>query len=131
MSNTFLFYLLLVVFAQPSCSSKTVSSLSKEDSLIILNKIELDISQIDENGMIGPEDGKRNVAYEFCIPIDSKKRNEVAFIDSSVHFFKGPKGRIGCGEDQYLCIGDGGTKDVLFRLAQLNYINRILPFYGE
>lgn len=110
------------------CSSSSPPSLSRQQAL---EKISFDISEIDEHGLIGPPDGKRNVAYEFCIPRDQKKRNEVMAIDSTVRCFAGPTGRIGCHPDQYLCIGDGGTQEVLLALAGLPYITRIVPFYGE
>jgi hypothetical protein len=94
-------------------------------------KITFDIDAIDENGLIGPADGKRSVAYEFCIPRDSARQKEVLTIDSSVKFFKGSSGRIGCNSTQYLCIGEGGSRITLLRLAALDYIARIDPFYGE
>lgn len=96
-----------------------------------LKKITFDLDEIDENGLIGPPDGKRAVAYEFCIPIDKRKRKEVLSIDPSIRFFDGPSGRVGCDTGQYLCLGDGATRDVLLKLASLEYIEKIVPFYGE
>lgn len=95
-----------------------------------MKKIKLNLNEIDENGMIGPADGKRMVAYEFCIPRDEAKKAEVLEIDSSIQFSNSP-GRIRCTKEQYLCIGEGGTKDTLLALANLDYIERIDPFYGE
>ena len=125
--------ILVIVLVGTSCSSTSSSSIqntSLQSRQQALEKISFDISEIDENGLIGPADGKRSVSYEFCIPIDRKKRREVAAIDPSVRFFDGPKGRIGC-HDQYLCLGGGGTQEVLLRLAGLEYIKKIAPFYGE
>lgn len=96
-----------------------------------LRKINIDLSEIDSNGLIGPADGKRRVAYEFCIPQDKAKQNEVSHIDASMQFYPGTPGRIRCSRQQILCIGEGGTRDVLLKLAQLDYIERIDPFYGE
>lgn len=96
-----------------------------------LKKITFDLNEIDKDGLIGPADGKHSVAYEFCIPVEALKKMEVLSIDSSVRFFEGSKGRIGCSPGQYLCIGEGGTRDVIIRLASLTYIERIDPFYGE
>jgi hypothetical protein len=96
-----------------------------------MNKITFDLSQIDETGMIGPADGKRSVAYEFCVPDDAAKLNEVKAVDPSLRCTLGSPGRIGCGKDQYLCIGEGGTRETLLHLAGLDYIARIDPFYGE
>jgi hypothetical protein len=95
-----------------------------------MHKINLDLSAIDDNGLIGPADGKRNVAYEFCIPRDEAKKAEVLEIDPSLKFYTSP-GRIRCTKDEWLVIGEGGTKDTLLALAQIPYIARIDPFYGE
>lgn len=96
-----------------------------------MNKINFDLNQIDERGLIGPTGGKRSVAYEFCIPRDPARRDEVKAIDPSLQFYDGSRGRIGCTREQYLCIGEGGTREVLLKLASLDYIERIDPFYGE
>lgn len=95
-----------------------------------MKKINIDLSQIDENGMIGPANGKTLVAYEFCIPRDEVKKDEVKAIDPSIQFSTSP-GRIRCSKEQFLCIGEGGTKETLLALAELDYIDRIDPFYGE
>lgn len=95
-----------------------------------MQKIHLDLSAIDENGLIGPADGKRSVAYEFCIPRDEAKKAEVLAIDPSVKFYTSP-GRIRCTANEYLVIGEGSTKNTLLALARLDYIARIDPFYGE
>lgn len=95
-----------------------------------MHKINLDLSEIDADGMIGPADGKRTVAYEFCIPRDEAKKVEVLEIDASLRFYTSP-GRIRCTSEEWLVIGEGGTKDTLLALAKLDYIARIDPFYGE
>lgn len=95
-----------------------------------MQKINFDLSAIDENGLIGPADGKRTVAYEFCIPRDAVKKAEVLEIDPSLKFYTSP-GRIRCTKEEYLVIGEGGTKDTLLALASLDYVARIDPFYGE
>ncbi len=95
-----------------------------------MQKINLDLSQLDENGMTGPADGKHTLAYEFCIPRDAAKQAEVLAIDPSLKFYTSP-GRIRCTGGQFLVIGEGGTKATLLALASLPYIARIDPFYGE
>jgi hypothetical protein len=95
-----------------------------------MKKINLKLDEIDANGMIGPADGKRLVAYEFCIPREEAKQAQVLAIDPSIQFSTSP-GRIRCNNTQYLCIGEGGTKETLLALAELDYIERIDPFYGE
>jgi hypothetical protein len=97
----------------------------------ILKKINIDLSQVDERGMTGPDDGKVLAAYEFCIPRDATKQAEVLAIDPSLAFYTGTPGRIRCTREQILCIGEGGSREVLIKLASLSYIHRIDPFYGE
>lgn len=96
-----------------------------------MHKINFDLSEIDEHGLIGPEGGKRRVAYEFCIPREPAKLEEVKAIDPSLTCYPSSPGRIGCARDQYLCIGQGGIREVLLKLASLDYVERIDPFYGE
>jgi hypothetical protein len=95
------------------------------------NKISFDLNDIDANGMRGPEDGKVLFAYEFCVPNAADKLAEVKAIDPSLQCPLGSPGRIGCDKDQYLCIGQGGTRATIIQLADLDYIERIDPFYGE
>lgn len=95
-----------------------------------MQKINFDLNAIDEDGLIGPADGKRSVAYEFCIPRDEVKKTEVLAIDPSVKFTASP-GRIRCDASEWLVIGEGGTRATLLALASLPYIARIDPFYGE
>ena len=87
-----------------------------------MSKINIDPSQLDD---------VHGVAYEFCIPQDDAKRAEVRAIDASIQFYRGGRGRIGCTRDQILCIGEKGTRAVLLKLASLDYVARIDPFYGE
>lgn len=128
---------LIAASAVAACSSAALppppptASSEQQAMRRAMNKINLDLSQIDENGLIGPPDGKRSVAYEFCIPREQAKLGEVQAIDPSLQCYAGSRGRIGCTRDQYLCIGQGGTREVLLKLASLDYIARIDPFYGE
>ncbi|BCX02929.1 MAG: hypothetical protein KatS3mg053_0867 [Candidatus Roseilinea sp.] len=94
-------------------------------------KIAFDLNEIDENGLIGPAGDKRSVAYEFCIPREQENLDEVRAIDPSLQCYAESRGRIGCTRDQYLCIGQGGTRETLLKLASLDYVERIEPFYGE
>jgi hypothetical protein len=129
----FHFSILIIIISQLyfSCTSPKSFSYSKQDSIEAIKKIAFDISQIDKKGLIGPEDGKRLVAYEFCIPYDKQKHREVESIDKSIKFFHGSTGRAGCSNNEYLCIGEGASPAILIQLAKLNYIRNIYPFYGE
>jgi hypothetical protein len=96
-------------------------------------KIELDLTQLDKNGLRGPVDGKVSVSYEFCIPNTDKCKAEVKAIDPSVRLMPGSRGRIGAGKGECLCIGEtrANYRDVLKRLADLPYIKRIIECHFE
>ena len=89
---------------------------------------------LDAEGLIGPPGGKRALDYEFCIPRDEGFVAEVRAIDATARFFDGSRGRIGCGPDQVLVIGNTHRPDfavVLRRLAGLPYIERIEQAHFE
>lgn len=91
------------------------------------SKIHFDISEIDENGLIGPPDGKRSIAYKFNIPFNSKMKRTVHKIDKSVRFYKKGNSEL----SYYLCIGEGGTKETILELSGLEFIHKIEPMYWE
>ncbi len=87
-----------------------------------------DLCDLDSEGLVGPPDGKRALDYELCIPAGEGFAAEVRAIDASARFYPGPRGRIGCGPDQVLVIGNTHRPDfafVLQRLAELPYVERI------
>jgi uncharacterized lipoprotein YbaY len=97
-------------------------------------KIHLDLTKLDDEGLYGPPDGRRAMAFEFCIPSTEECEREVRAIDAELQLQAGAPGRIGCGPDQILCIGSTHRKDyraVLHRLAALPYVERIEEFIGE
>ena len=92
------------------------------------SKIELDLTQLDSEGLRGPPGGKASIAYEFRIPDSVECRTEVKAIDPSIQFMPGSSGRIGAGNGQCLCVGSTGEnyREILGRLAALPYIDRII-----
>ncbi len=97
-------------------------------------KINFDLTAINDEGLEGPADGLRSVAYEFCIPMTEAARDEVAGIDPEVKFYEGAGGRIGCTKGQYLCLSDTHQPEfrkVLRQLAGLDYVDRIERTYFE
>ena len=99
-----------------------------------LAKIHFDLTGFTEEGLYGPPDGLRALDYEFCIPADPALVDEVRAIDPTLSVFPDSPGRIGCGVDEYLCIGTTHQPDfraVLLRLAELEYVQHIVPSYGE
>ncbi len=96
--------------------------------------IAFDLADIDDNGLIGPEDGKRAVDYEYCIPNDADAESEVRAIDPSARVMSESRGRIGCTADQRLVLGNThqpAFRSVLYRLAELPYVQRIEQAFFE
>ncbi len=96
-------------------------------------KIPFVLSQLDEDGLYGPEGGKVALDYEFCIPKEEKYLQEARKIDPSLKV-QSSRGRIGCGKDQYLCLGNTHQKnyrDILYGLARLPYVERIEQAFFE
>jgi len=97
-------------------------------------KVELELSRLDDAGLYGPSDGLRALDYEFCIPAGARFREEVASIDQSARFLGKSRGRVGCRSDEVLVIGNTHQPDfrrVLARLAELPYVERIVPAWFE
>lgn len=91
-------------------------------------KIALDLSALNADGLYGPPDGLRSLAYEFCLPVDSEAEAEVKTIDPTVQSMPGSRGHIGCTARQVLAIGSThqpNYRDVLAKLAALPYVTRI------
>jgi hypothetical protein len=104
------------------------------DDTAALAKVHLDLAAINADGLAGPPDGLRAVSYEFCIPSTEEAVAAVTAIDRTVEVMRGARGRIGCSKEQYLCVGSThqpGHRDVLLRLARLDYVAAIEPWYGE
>lgn len=99
-----------------------------------LQKIEMDLDQLDKDGLRGPPNGKVAVAYEFAIPNNAAYKSEVRSIDPTVQFMPGSRGRIQAQEDQCLCIGSTHQPnylEVLRTLNELPYIDRIIECHFE
>ena len=97
-------------------------------------KIDFDLDALDEQGLIGPPDGKVAVSYEFCIPKDQKAVDEVRTIDPTIAFHPDSRGRSGCGPMEVLCLGSTnqrGFREVLEKLCELEYVRRIQRTWYE
>ena len=97
-----------------------------------MEKINFDISQLDENGLIGNQLSKVSLAYEFCIPKNKQTLNEINNIDSNIKILKCP-GRSRCSNNQYLCVGETNQdyKQVLGKISSLPYVTEINRCYYE
>jgi hypothetical protein len=103
-------------------------------SLTLPGKIQFDLSALNSDGLAGPPDGLRAVGYEFCIPATLLAEAEVKAIDPTAEVYKGASGRVGCAESQYLVIGStqqANFRDVLLKLASLDYVERIIQSDAE
>lgn len=135
-SRTALFHplpvvLLLVVLAAASACSSLTSGVGNPDPW---RKITFDVNRLDEDGLIGTEDARRALNYEFCIPAKPENLSEVERIDQTAVCSLHPPGRIGCRTGEYLCIGSSyqrNIKGILKRLADLPYIKRIDECFFE
>lgn len=98
------------------------------------DKIKFDLEQFDEDGLYGPPDGKQALSYEFCIPAKEEYADEVQSIDPTLTVHPTLPGRIGCTDNEYLCLGNTHQKnyrEVLFNLARLDYIEKIEQSFFE
>lgn len=99
-----------------------------------LTKVTFDLDLLNDDGLIGPPAGLRSLMYEFCIPADGASEAQVRAIDSSDHMHSTSPGRIGCRDDQILCVGEThqpGWRTVLEQLAALDYVERIDQSFAE
>ena len=105
-----------------------------QNSKMLEKKIAFDLKQLDADGLYGDQDSKRTMSYEFCIPADIEKANEVMAIDPSAVVYKSPPGRINCSVSEYLVMGDTFQKDYIItlqQLAKLKYVTRIVQAHFE
>jgi len=97
-------------------------------------KLTFDLGRLDAYGMIGTGKSKRALAYEFCIPDTTPCKDEVLSINPTLRIIPGSPGRIGCRNNEYLCVGSTfqpDFKNILHRLADLAYIQRIDESFFE
>ncbi|ELS01082.1 hypothetical protein Xen7305DRAFT_00007830 [Xenococcus sp. PCC 7305] len=99
----------------------------------LLQKVTFDIFSISPEGLIGNGNSLRSLSYEFCIPQNQQYLAQIKAIDPTISF-SNSKGRIGCSETQYLCLGDThkpNWRDILTAIANLAYVKQIDQFFGE
>jgi hypothetical protein len=97
-------------------------------------KVELDLAQLDADGLRGSAEGKVAVSYEFRIPDTDRCRTKVKAIDRTVRFMPGAQGRVGAGGQFCLCIGSThqeNYRSVLRSLAELPFVERIIECHYE
>lgn len=75
------------------------------------------LEMIEEQSLNTDPGAMRSIPYEFRIPLDSLKKNEVQGIDPSIRFTN--------RTDSYQCIGGDATKEKVFQIVALPYTSRI------
>jgi hypothetical protein len=107
---------------------------TREETEAILAKIKFNLDDIRPDGLRGPDDGLVSVSYEFCVPKEEAAYAEVRRIAPGVAIHAGSRGRIGCSEDQALCIGSThgpAWRKELMGLAELGYVVQIAECHFE
>ena len=126
----FLFVILLASFSCNSSKNKEVNGNSENCNL---DKIKFKLSIFDKNGLVGEENGKVALDYEFCVPYKPEVLSTINEIDSSIKPLNG-KGRTKCSENNIVMIGSSYNKDIkkiLCKLSQLEYVTEINQVYWE
>jgi hypothetical protein len=91
-------------------------------------KIHFDPKALDAAGFEGPPAGKREVAYEFCIPNTLERRVEVLELEPTARFESAVAGRAGCTGDEILVHARTGApnwRGRLLAVAALPYVKAI------
>jgi hypothetical protein len=99
----------------------------------VWSKVNFDVAKLDSTGLAGPPGGKVLLNYEFCIPAEERYWRQVSRIDSTATRGQG-RGRIACTDRQWLVIGSTQQprwRQVLYRLAELDYVKRIEEVFWE
>jgi len=120
----FLFLLLVILISSAFQCPKKTDKVNRA-------KIKFDYAAIDDSGL---RNGEVAVDYEFCIPADQKILDQVMKIDQGVRVMKSSKGRIGCTDQQWLCINSTHNDDWkkhLFAIASLSYVERVEETFYE
>ena len=99
-----------------------------------MSKVQFDVGKLNRDGLQGPEDGLRALSYEFCIPAELRYVEEVMAIDKTLVVYHQSPGRVGCGKDAYLALGNtsqDGYREVLRKLSELDYVESIQEAFFE
>ena len=89
-------------------------------------------TKLDKQGLIKKRG--TSLAYEFCIPNEEQYLDKVKSIDETIAIYKSSMGRIGCGKNNILCIGETANNDfkkILISLTNLPYVKSINESFFE
>lgn len=117
--------ILIITFA--SCSLFKSKAVKQAES-----KMNFEFSKLYKNGLIKKRG--TSLAYEFCIPNNETYLDKIKEIDESISIYKSGSGRIGCSNNEILCIGETHNKDykrILTQIAELEYVKSINESFFE
>jgi len=117
----------ILIITIASCSLFKSKAVKQAES-----KMNFEFSKLYKNGLIK----KRGIslAYEFCIPNNETYLDKIKEIDESISIYKSGSGRIGCSNNEILCIGETHNKDykrILTQIAELEYVKSINESFFE
>lgn len=112
---------------------KTTKNINTPIDNCNVEKIKFDLNLLDKRGLVGDNENKVGLDYEFCIPNQEDKVNEVLSIDTSIKKVQ-TKGRSACSKTELLMVGSTFNKNykrILCRISQLEYVEEIKRTYWE
>ncbi len=101
---------------------------------ITSDKIQFDLDRLDASGLQGPPDGLSALHYEYCIPDREDAIRKIMAIDPTLQIQRHSPGRVGCSEDELLCLGHTHQpeyRSVLKRLAALSLVREVREVFFE
>lgn len=116
-----------IILLLVSCSVFKSKAVKKAES-----KMNFEFSKLDKEGLIKKKG--TSLAYEFCIPNNIESLTKIKAIDESISIYKSGTGRIGCSENEILCIGETHNKNyksILLQIAELDYVKSINESFFE
>jgi hypothetical protein len=117
----------ILIITIASCSLFKSKAVKQAES-----KMNFEFSKLDKNGLIKKRG--TSLAYEFCIPNNETYLDKIKEIDESISIYKSGSGRIGCSNNEILCIGETHNKDykrILTQIAELEYVKSINESFFE
>lgn len=117
----------ILIITIASCSLFKSKAFKQAES-----KMNFEFSKLDKNGLIKKRGS--SLAYEFCIPNNETYLDKIKEIDESISIYKSGSGRIGCSNNEILCIGETHNKDykrILTQIAELEYVKSINESFFE
>jgi hypothetical protein len=117
----------ILIITIASCSLFKSKAFKQAES-----KMNFEFSKLDKNGLIKKRG--TSLAYEFCIPNNETYLDKIKEIDESISIYKSGSGRIGCSNNEILCIGETHNKDykrILTQIAELEYVKSINESFFE